>query len=318
MWRLCLAGLATIFVAACTVAVLGLTTKPAQAAPAKLPTDTSYYMSSKGYNTAYSLGCAQANADNQTGQDSFVVLDYGVQRQSNDGTIDTVNQAYWSYNDIEDSAKGFVWGYWICVNTPGTQLHFGLGTNNSNAANVTTAAGQTWGDVVNVVSNYISYVGQVVVNGANDIESWVEDWQPKGVPYSSTLDWANGYNSHTSALYLNFGSYDGCPVSTYSDGGCNAGWDQYDYWYLSWGFPPALTAPEIYYFSGAQKAHMISAYGAAYQNSQVAYTAPWDQYAACTCTYTAQEAWDNLWNQMNTVSPVTAEDFPYSMEIRYQ
>src|SRR5262245_18239285 len=109
IWRLCLVGLATVLAAACTVAVLGLTTTPAQASPPKLPTDTSYYMSSKGFNTAYNLGCAQANADNQTGQDSFVVLDYGVQTSSNDGTFDVVNNTYWSYQDVEDSAEGFVW-----------------------------------------------------------------------------------------------------------------------------------------------------------------------------------------------------------------
>jgi hypothetical protein len=284
----------------------------AQAVPAKPPTDWSFYISTSSTSSAYNLGCNQGNFDRNMGNiDSEVVLDFGGQNSANTGTIRISDGAFMSYGTIASIAEQFAYGYWVCTGSDVTStLFLELGTNNS-AYSVNAAGGTSWANTVNTVRDYVnSHWGQVVVQGANDIE-------PSWAGYSATLDWASGFGTHTSQLYLNYGSADGCPQYSYGNGGCNNGWNQYDVWWISWGYTPAITAPEIYYYAQARQWHMISMYGAVYQGNAAHYIAPWDEYTLDTSTLSSTGAWNALWTEMNSTSQ-TAGTSPYSMEIHWQ
>jgi hypothetical protein len=284
----------------------------AHAAPAKPPTDWSFYISTSSTAAAYNLGCNQGNFDrNQGNVNSEVLLDFGGQNSANTGTIRISDGAFMSYGTIASVAEQFAYGYWVCTGSDtSSTLFLNLGTNNS-AYSVNSAGGASWANTVNTVRDYVNaHWGQVVVQGGNDIE-------PSWASYSSTLDWASGFGTHTSQLYLNYGSADGCPQYSYGNGGCNNGWNQYDVWWLAWGYSPAITAPEIYYSANARQWHMISMYGAVYQGRAAHYIAPWDEYDLDTSTLTSDGAWSALWNEMNSTSQ-TASTSTYSMEIHWQ
>lgn len=300
--------------AAATVLALGflacLPVSPAQAAPAKPPTDWSFYILSTSTSTAYNLGCNQGHFDANHGNiDSEVFLDFGGQNSAASGTK-LINGTNISNGTVEAIAEQFVYGYWVCTGADLTSyVHFGIGTNNSFYS-VNSTGGQVWGRVVNAVGSWVSaHAGQAFVWGANDIE-------PSWSSASGAINWAKGFDSTTGALYLNYGSADGCPQYSSSNGGCNNGWNQYDVWYVSWGSPPAITAPEIYTTSGSQARQwaMISLYGAQHQSGRVFYQGPLDEYDLNTGTNTASAAWTQLWNALNANS-ATAQTPPFSLEV---
>jgi hypothetical protein len=292
-----------LFVAAATLGLLAPTS--AAQAFAKPSTSWSFYISTSDTNSAYNLGCNQGNTDRSTGADSEVVLDFGGQNSSGSGTIRISDGATMTYAIIESIAENFARGYWVCTGSNrSTQLFLDLGTNNS-AYQVSGAGGASWANAVNATKNYVeANFGQVAVQGANDIE-------PSWASYPSTLDWATGFGAHTDRLYLNYGSADGCPTGSHGNGGCNNGWNQYDVWYISYGYGPAITAPEIYYSANARQWAQIARYGGAYQGMGAHYIAPWDEHTLDTATYTSDGAWNALTGNMG-------EACPLSMEIHWQ
>jgi hypothetical protein len=155
--------------------------------------------------------------------------------------------------------------------------------------------------VASVVSNYINaHLGQVLVYGANDIE-------PGFGTYPPVASWIAGFSTK-SYDYYDYGSADGCPQTTHSNGACNNGWNQYDEWYASWGATRADSTPEIYYQSQSSQWEQINLYGSIYQSSAITFTAPWDEYDLDTGTFTAQQAW-------NSFTAATGEDMQFDMEI---
>jgi hypothetical protein len=131
-----------------------------------------------------------------------------------------------------------------------------------------------------------------------------------------TNSWVQGFYNVAGGTYkyLNFGSADGCPTTSYGNGSCNNGWNQYDEWYVSWGVLPALPTPEIYYPALAQQWAMISLYGAKYQNSTVYIQGPMDEYDLDNSTLTSSQAWNDLWIDLNNNS-ATAQGMVYSLQI---
>jgi hypothetical protein len=281
---------------------------PASAAQAfaKPPVDWSFYISTSDTVKAYQLGCNQGQYDHNLGNiNSDVVLDFGGQRSANDGTIRINDGAFMSYATIESVAESFAQGYYYCTGADVSSLLFlELGTNNS-AYNVSNAGGVAWGNMVKDVVNFVnSHYGQVIVQGANDIE-------PSWHTYGGTHDWALGFGATSGTFYMNYGSADGCPTTSDNNGGCNNGWNQYDVWFISYGYSPAITAPEIYFYAQAQQWTQISHYGRDHQAKAAHYTAPWDENDLDSHTFTTQQAWDNLTGLMG-------EPCPYSMQIHWE
>jgi hypothetical protein len=282
---------------------------PATAAQAfaKPLTDWSFYVSTSDPNAAYRLGCNQGNFDRANGhKDSETVLDFGGQNQANTGSIRINDGAFMSYATIATVAEAYARGYWECTGPTDSDsiVYLDLGTNNS-AWSVDNAGGAAWARLVNTVQSFVTaHYGQVVVQGANDIE-------PSWASYADTLAWAQGFGANTSHLYLNYGSADGCPQNSATNGSCNNGWTQHDVWNIAYGLKPAVTAPEIYFTSQARQWTQISHYGRDVQHKAAHYLAPWDEADLAPGQFTSQQAWDNLTGMMG-------EPCPYSMQIHWQ
>lgn len=280
-----------------------------QAQPA---TDWSFYMNTTSTSTSYTWGCnmGKADASHSPPTNSEVVLDFGGQLSNGSGSL-MINGVSITNAQIEAVAEEFAHGYWDCTGTGDATsvLKLGIGTNNSYY-DVSYAGGQTWVNVVAAVQAYNhskGYASQVTMMGANDLE-------PGFGSASGSIAWAQGFASVSGYLYLNYGSADGCPQYSTGNGACNNGWNQYDVWYVSWGSPPAIVSPEIYYTANARQWAMISLYGAQSQGGKVLMQGPWDEYDLDTSTLTPAQAWSNLWTDLNNNS-ATAQNMPFSLEI---
>jgi hypothetical protein len=271
-------------------------------------TNWSFYLNTTNTNTIYQLGCNQGSADAADHNNSFVILDFGAQDNANSGTyfpgvkINSPTQpSSASYATDENLAEVFAWGYYKCASNNSdttTTLFLVVGTNNSGYS-VNYGGGQGWGNVVSAVGSYISNnsaeADQVVVYGGNDIESWGSA--------SGTLAWTAGYQANAPGYsYVDHGSADGCPTTISSPpGSCSNNWNQYDYWYVSWGNNIGEAAPEIYNTSGDQATQwaLISAYGANNENNYIAaFESVLDEYDLNSGTNSSAQAWTDLWNAL--------------------
>lgn len=289
-------------------------TPKAFAIQAKPLTDWSYYMTTSDTSTAYNWGCDQGTADASTSpvSNSEVVLDFGGQFSDGSGAL-MINGVGITNAQLEAATEAFAHGYWDCIGTNNSTstMRLGIGTNNSYY-DVSYAGGQSWVNDVAAIESYVKTQGwssQVVILGANDLEPGFGD-------APSATSWAQGFASVSGYMYINYGSADGCPQYSTGNGTCNNGWDQYDVWYLSWGSPPALPAPEIYYYTQSRQWAMISLYGAQLggANNIVLMQGPWDEYDLDTTTLNQNQAWDALWTDLNNNS-ATAQNMPYAFEI---
>jgi len=266
----------------------------------KPPTDWSFYMFTPNSSQAYTLGYNQGKFDAGFNPvvDSEVVLDFGGPSGPGDGTL--------NYSAIESASEQFALGYYVGTGADSTSVvTLGLGTNNS--ADVTYNDGVTWAHTVKAVANWVSAnAGQAVIVGANDIE-------PGWSSFSAAKSWVQGFIAGGGSFYLNFGSADGCPQYSTGNGGCANGWNQDDVYYVSWGAAPAFATPEIYYDFMPRQWSMISLYGKQKYSSPIYFQGPWDEYDRDMSTLTQQQAWNDLWTDLNNNSLPTY--MPYSLEI---
>jgi hypothetical protein len=310
-WRAML--LVAVSASVCAVLV-GFNVRPAFAIQAEPPADWSYYMNTNSTTTAYNLGCDQGTFDKNHGDiNSEVVLDFGGQGSS-DISTKMINGVWISNADIEAASVAFAHGYWVCTGSDLTSvLKLGVGTNNS-AWDVSTSGGNAWANVVAAVKNTIhadGYDTQVIAGGASDIETW-QLWN-----HPDTRAWIDGCAAINSGFYLNYGSADGCPTNISGNAYCSYGWYQYDYYWASWGSPPALPTPEIYSNTMAWQWAMISLYGAQYQGTRVWMEGPWDEYDLATNTLSPYWAWTDFWNALNANSQ-TAQNMSFALEIHWE
>ncbi len=282
----------------------------AGATPAQPAPDASFYMNTTSTSTAYTLGCNQGKYDASHSQSSMVILDFGGQLANGSGTDEIGNQFTFSNSQIESIVVSFGQGYYVCTGSDTTTtVTIGVGTNSSYY-DVSYAGGQAWGNLVNsIVSTVVNdgYNTQVDITGANDIE-------PGFSTPSAAISWSQGYASVTSYNYLDYGSADGCPASSDGNGACNNGWDQYDVWYVSYGSPPALATPEIYYQVNANQWQEVSLYGYQYQFGAVQYQGPLDEYPLNSSTFTSTQAWDAFENALDG-NPATAQTMLHSLNL---
>lgn len=265
---------------------------PADAVQPQPPTDWSWYVRTTNANTLYSWGCNQGNADRNLGNiNSEVILDFGGQSVNNNGTYLTGNNLFVSYATIESLAEQFAKGYYICTGSDYTSvLSVGIGTNNS-AYHIDSAGGSAWASVVTTVKNWVvgnSYQSQVDVGGANDME-------PGYDYYPDTKTWLDSYTSAGGPYLLDYGSADGCPQTTHTNGLCyyytnGRSWYQDSVWYVAWGAAPAVPVPEIYFQS------MANQWGQIYFWKAMTISAPLDEYDLNTGSFTSSQAWNALWN----------------------
>jgi hypothetical protein len=284
-------------VAASAVAIS--TPRPAFATPPQPATDFSYYVRTTNAQTLYNLGYNQGVFDANHGNiDSEVILDFGGQLSNNTGTLLTGTSISVSYATIETLAEQFARGYWYGTGTDLTsQLALSLGTNNSYYM-VNTTGGSTWGNVVTTVANWASsngYTSQINIGGSNDME-------PSWNSQSNTISWVQGLNSTIGQhFFRNYGSADGCPQTSHTNGSCNNGWNQYGVWYVSWALGPLFPLPEIYVQAQTNQWVQIDLYGYYYQPyGPMRFVAPLDEYTLDTRTFTSAQAWNSLWNGLSS------------------
>ena len=309
-------SLLVLLVASATV----ISAPRALATASKPATDWSWYVTTSDTSTAQTLGCNQGTFDASYSPhiNSIVVLDFGAQNSSGTDTLTTFTGVTLTNSQIEKIAEAFAFGYWDCLKSDTTSfVTLGIGTNDSQGFSTSTytALGPDWVNIIDAVSSWVyqnSFQNNVTVWGANDIESW-DNGQGFYVSNTQATAWVNAYSGVSSPPpYVDYGDAAGCPQTTDQNGSCEDGYHQSDYYYYSWGAPPALGTPEIYYSAQAQQWTEISLY-ANTLGVKMYYEAPWDEYDLNASTLTATGAWNDLQNDLSGAGMNTY--MPYSIEI---
>lgn len=282
----------------------------------KPQTSASYYILSSDPNRAYSAGCQQGLADARTSPptNSLVVLDFGGQFADGSGSLLIGTALKVTNAQIEAIAEAFAHGYWYCTGSDySSVLTLVIGTNNSYY-DVNYNGGQTWARIVADVAAYDQskgYAAQVVAEGGNDME-------PAWADVTSSRAWVDGFASLGSAFDFDYGSADSCSTSSYLNGSCANGWSQSDVWYVSWGASAARALPEIYYANNAAQWTMLALYGAEFHGSSgsISFSGPLDTYPLWTSSNTADQAWQQLLNDLNGYGETSTQPlYLYSTEM---
>ena len=204
-------------------------------------------------------------------------------------------------------------GYYICTGSDTTTVaELAVSTNNSYS--VGSSWGTQWANQVKETAGTVSgtvYHTQVSVVGGNDIETF-----SKGPGLiQPTIDWMNAYSAVPGRLPVyNYGSADGC------DHTCSNGWTTSNYYFLSWGSPPAYSFPESYDVGQDDAWYNVRAAGGGF----IGFSATLSQYEACLqlnnpCTGTDQgpdQAWTSFANVLG-YSTQFSDDIGYeNMAIR--
>jgi hypothetical protein len=91
-------------------------------------------------------------------------------------------------------------------------------------------------------------------------------------------------------LYVDTASADACPQTSHTNGTCQETgytWNQYDEWWISWGFAAAECVPQMYYLQQANQWFRISWYAALSQGGEIFFSGVLDEYPDDHSTYTA-------------------------------
>ena len=260
--------------------------KPAYAlVTTKPPTNWSYYVHpGDSVARALKLGCAQAELDNSHSHGSFVILDFGAQRNNGRGTYLPSSTVFWTNAADENYALHFAYGYQYCH--PRHLLILAIGTSNDGAV-TNGALGAVWGILVQKVAKTASARGyySVTVRGGIDAE-------PGYGKFSDFRAWewgdktGRGYARETTALLDDYGSADGCPQALGKNTNlrCSNGWNIADEYNAVWGWTPNEATPEIYFDGCRGFANQVnqwanvSAYGRRYgRKGMVKFVGPLDQ-----------------------------------------
>lgn len=273
----------------------------AYAFPAKPATSPSYYIDVANNSTALSNGCNQAGIERSAGTPSEVILDFGGMAGPN-GEQELFNGTIVPWNTVASYTEYYITGYEDC--SPTQVLILDLGTNTCLNGNSTV-----WSGFAQTINNVVAWiVGAQITNvdliGANDIETWQNVNECSNpMTASEDLAWYSTWSATTSDIYADYGSADGCPLNL--SGTCSDNFYQGTYYNLSWGYPQAIPAPEIYYNVNAEEWYYISVYGQA-NNGPLYPEGPLDEYPLNTTTNTSSQAWSDLTNYLAS---------KYSMEL---
>ena len=290
---------------------------PPQTTPA--PISTSRYIrniygaSSTDLSTMRAEGTADARA-NPSGHGYLILLDIGGQDQFDGGVVLSATTRFIPYTSLVADLKAYVDGY-AAGQRPSAPIIIALGTNND--MDVTTAAGAAWASaVVNPVAAYAhKYLG-VTVAGANDIEPGFRG------TYAQTAQWLGGYLKATSSPFVFNGSADGC-AWTVINGSCNNGWTAAGLYHLAAGAAPirSINLPQIYNDTMAAQWKYISLTGIAASQPRINFGGALTEWTACaqagSCgSLTGNEAWAQLWQQLQSAPQTHIGSLPYSTDLR--
>ena len=290
---------------------------PPQTTPA--PISTSRYIrniygaSSTDLSTMRAEGTADARA-NPSGHGYLILLDIGGQDQFDGGVVLSATTRFITYADLVANLKAYVDGY-AAGQRPSAPITIALGTNND--MDVTAAAGAAWAtSVVNPVASYAHRYLGVMIAGANDIEPGFRG------TYAQTAQWLDGYLKATSAPFVFNGSADGC-AWTVINGSCNNGWTMAGMYHLAEGAAPirSINLPQIYNDTMAAQWKYISLTGIAASQPRINFGGALTEWTACSqaggCgSLTGNEAWAQLWAQLQSAPQTHVGSLPYSTDLR--
>jgi hypothetical protein len=292
------------------------------------------------HTAGFNLGQAVLNGNAPT--DALVILAFGYPyKKASTNTwgvlFNTSSFPFVSNATITALAESFAGGYW--AGSPSTShltLVVGLNSAQTSDGNffTTTQAGH-WADLVDSVNAWLvssGYSSQVTAVGGADMENAAR-WQTA----DKDRDWVDAYGAASPSLTYNFGDAAGCPYTTYSGSACSAGFDQSDFWYISWGSSAAVPAPEIYnttyVYNGsyrtdhnAQQWEMIKRYGIHHQSSTMTIQSSATQRTACNqvgCSSgtdnTPATGWGDLYNALNhdQAPSETAQDLKWETDFEW-
>jgi len=278
----------------------------ASAVQAQVHTDNSFYVHTTSASAFTTAGTNAGNSDKNNGYTwRTTILDFGGQLSNGSGT-EIFNGAHVTNAQIKALAEDFATAYWNHTGGSGAFADILIGTNNSIASGVTSANGTVWGNLVdslNTWANNRGYEGRVTFDGANDMEpSW-----GGSSSRAHTVNWSNAYSNASSSLMWDYGSSDGCPETTHTNGACNNAWTQKAEWNVSGQTPGAIGFPQIYFSSQASQWTQIVWY-AATQGGADYMAGPLNEHNLDSGSFTPAQAWTTFWNDLNAHS-ATAEDF---------
>lgn len=266
------------------------------------------------------IGQNQGSSDQSGGYPSRVtVLDFGAQQSDGSGSVLPGGGGNVTTAQIKGLAETYASNWFVFTGSDDFTFNtIVIGTNNSIGSSVTSSNGTVWADMVDSLNTWASnnaYTGQLSFHGGMDIEpSW-------GGTSSATnaIAWSNAYNSASAGGFMyDFGSADGCPQTTHTNGSCNNGWSQKKIYNVSYQTPDALPLPEIYGSGQVSEWTQISWYVhlnfGSYQIS-----GPLNEHEADSSTYDHTQAWNNLWSALNDSShPITAQNFSANVNINWE
>lgn len=306
---------------------------PALADPSPPAQTFSFYMGTVDQTALYDLG-VDFGEDVQSGkypETSLVVLDWGTPYCTTSGSTACGTYLVGGSGSYEGTlsertaAQEFGIGFYVGTGSDtSARLFIAMGTNNSGSwvDNDTNAYnhGQAWANMVNDGESFFTtngYGTQVAMRGGIDAEL---AWNPPG----PTEQWADGYSSTGSAAYWDYGDANSCPPVTSS---CYGGWGQYGVWFMSWGSRFAEPFSQVYNNSQAQEWGGIANYGYTNQPTFAAmqFLGPMSQHQACidsgdSCSgtdNTSDQAWDDLYNNLNCGSCDVPQTPPHVTNIRW-
>jgi hypothetical protein len=271
------------------LASFGFLMLPSTSASAAQPvTDWSFYEYGNSWNNMYNLGCNQVRYDDANNYSSFVILDFGG-LYDDSGDQENLGGTVLSAYRVYQLATAFADGYTSCHGSQNVWDSLAVGTNNSLQLDYNK--GVAFANTVKDVGSWInSYAHNMVIWGGNDIESWGNP----GLTPTNTYNWYNGWSANGGPGFVNYGSADGCPTGGFGPN-CSYGWQQGDYYNLSWYFSGAYSVPEIYTTNSAQAEqwYWIGKYGSPF-HGMINPWGPLDDYDLDPGSNTAAQAWNQL------------------------
>jgi hypothetical protein len=251
---------------------------------------------------------------NPSGHGYLVLLDIGGQDSYDGGVVLSATTKFVPYPTLVADIKAYVDGY-ASKQKPSAPVTIAIGTNND--MDVTKAAGRDWANrVVDPVVAYAAKYPGITIAGANDIEPGFRG------TYSATKSWLSGYLAATAAPFVFNGSADGCSW-TQPNRHCNNGWTMAGLYLLAGGLAPTriLNLPQIYNTTMPKQWKYISLTGVNAGQPRINFGGPLTEWTACdqsrSCgSITGNSAWTQLWNQLQSVSPLKVASLPYSTDLR--
>jgi len=311
---------------------------------------TSWYMTPQNIVTTYQMGCAAGNQTVQLPgvQDSLVILDFG-QPWGNSSYLGTLLLREGGYhvtsiNEITIAVQNFINGYMACSDHV-SDIVVGIGTSNfaflssflppgcpedTNRwmcyENNAYDHGSAWAAMTRNVSTWVddhNYENQVTVSGANDIElAW-------NYP-DNTVAWVDGFNDNdnNAVIFYNYGACEGCPTRNNPNSNPTLvnGWTMFLAHYTAWRVAPAWPIPEIYLNNGvhARQWAYLSKWGVDHGYPKMIFLGTMTQLQACggidksgclTTDNTPEEAWYQLFNEVNFWPSTSLTNIPWMTDI---